>query len=45
MGYQSRSLGDMEMDMELNPTEFELKVPWWMTLRSIILGPILVPIR
>ena len=27
------------------PTVFELKVPWWIVLRSVLLGPILIPIR
>lgn len=32
-------------ESEVIPTHFQLKVPWWIVLRSILLGPILVPLR
>ena len=35
----------MVVDGQVVPTVFQLKVPWWIVLRSILLGPILIPIR
>ena len=37
--------GAMVVDGQVVPTVFQLKVPWWIVLRSILFGPILIPIR